>query len=202
MCLKKYEGDAPTLFPPPSTRPLSFLIVSFFLFISTFISTFIFIYRIALYSVITALGYLTFGAASNGLILNNYSTADTLMSFSRIAVALSVTFSFPLLFIGTRDGLLDLLKVPKAKRTDGYTNRVTVGILAVVTALAAQLRDLGLVASIGGATFGTALVFLYPTIMFLKTQQGKPKTFETTICKLIAVLGVAMGAIGTKLSFS
>ena len=48
---------------------------------------------IVLFSLITSLGYLTFGAASDGLILNNYSTQDSLMSLSRIAVAVSLIFS-------------------------------------------------------------------------------------------------------------
>jgi amino acid permease len=155
---------------------------------------------IALYCTITALGFLTFGAASNGLILNNYSTQDVLMSFSRIAVVLSVTGSYPLLFDGTRDGLLDLFKIPQEKRSNSLFNKITVGVLALTTVVAAKLTDLGLVASVGGATFGTALVFLYPTIMFIKSQGGK-KTMETTLAKIIAVLGVVMGVIGTKLAF-
>lgn len=156
---------------------------------------------IALYSTIAAFGFLTFGAASNGLILNNYSTQDFLMSLSRVAVAISVTGSYPLLFDGSRDGLLDLFKVPKAKRDNALFNKVTFGILGLTTVAAALLTDLGLVASIGGATFGTALVFIYPTLMFLKVQkmQGK-QNFETTLCKLIAVLGVVMGSLGTKLA--
>jgi len=48
---------------------------------------------IALNTIITSMGFLTFGAVSNGLILNNYSTKDLLMSFSRIAVAISLVFS-------------------------------------------------------------------------------------------------------------
>jgi len=154
---------------------------------------------VALYSIITAFGFLTFGAASNGLILNNYSTQDLLMSFSRIAVGLSVTGSYPLLFDGARDGFLDLFKVPKEKRTNSLFNKVTLGILAMTTLVAAKLTDLGLVASVGGATFGTALVFIYPTIMFLKSQKGN-KTKETTLAKAIAVLGVVMGVLGTKLA--
>lgn len=154
---------------------------------------------VALYSIITALGFLTFGASSNGLILNNYSTQDVLMSFSRFAVGLSVTGSYPLLFDGARDGLLDLFKVPKEKRTNSLFNKVTLGILAVTTMAAAKLTDLGLVASVGGATFGTALVFIYPTIMFLKSQKGQ-NSRETTLAKIIAVLGVIMGALGTKLA--
>jgi len=156
---------------------------------------------IALYSIITALGFLTFGAASNGLILNNYSTQDLLMSFSRVAVGLSVTGSYPLLFDGTRDGLLDLFKVPKEKRTNSLFNKVTLGVLVATTLVATKLTDLGLVASVGGATFGTALVFIYPTIMFLKSQKGK-STKETTLAKVICVLGVVMGALGTKLALN
>lgn len=48
---------------------------------------------IAIFSLITSFGFLTFGGASDGLILNNYSTKDTLMSLSRIAVAVSLVFS-------------------------------------------------------------------------------------------------------------
>ena len=43
--------------------------------------------------VVAAVGFLTFGSASNGLILNNYSNKDNLMSLSRVAVALSIVFS-------------------------------------------------------------------------------------------------------------
>eukprot|EP00536_Pseudo-nitzschia_multiseries_P009123 jgi/Psemu1/199976/e_gw1.248.60.1 len=156
---------------------------------------------VALYCIITALGFLTFGAASNGLILNNYSTQDLLMSFSRVAVGLSVTGSYPLLFDGTRDGLMDLLKIPKEKRTNSFLNKLTLGVLAGTTLVAAKLTDLGLVASVGGATFGTALVFIYPTIMFLKSQNGKT-TKETNLAKAIAFLGVIMGVLGTKLALN
>mmetsp|Transcript_16177 Transcript_16177/g.44787 ORF Transcript_16177/g.44787 Transcript_16177/m.44787 type:complete len:476 (-) Transcript_16177:194-1621(-) len=156
---------------------------------------------VALYCIITALGFLTFGASSNGLILNNYSTQDLLMSFSRVAVGLSVTGSYPLLFDGTREGLMDLLKIPREKRSNSLINKLTLGVLAATTLVAAKLTDLGLVASVGGATFGTALVFIYPTIMFIKSQNGKT-TKETNLAKAIAVLGVIMGALGTKLALN
>ena len=49
---------------------------------------------VLLYAGIAALGFLTFGAASNGLILNSYSNKDLLMSIARFAVAISVTFRY------------------------------------------------------------------------------------------------------------
>ena len=110
-----------------------------------------------------------------------------------------ISFSYPLCFIGSRDGLLDLFKVPQSKRDDNLLNKVTIGMIAVVTAMAAKLTDLGLVASVGGATFGTALVFVYPTIMLMKVKKGKGA--ESKLAGLIAAIGVVMGAIGTFLSF-
>jgi len=101
--------------------------------------------------------------------------------------------------VGTRDGLLDLLKVPNEDRSLSLLNKYTFGILGVVTALVSQLTDLGLVASIGGATCGTALVFIYPAIMLRRnlTNQGKKMTGEGKLAGLIALGGVLMGAIGT-----
>jgi len=51
---------------------------------------------VALYAIISAFGFLTFGAVSNGFILNNYASKDLVMGLSRIAVALSIVFSYPL----------------------------------------------------------------------------------------------------------
>jgi amino acid permease len=155
---------------------------------------------VALYAAITAAGFLTFGAASNGLVLNNYSTQDILASLSRVAVAVSITCSYPLIFVGTRDGLMDLFRVTSEKRTNKLLNNLTFGIMGLVTIIASQLTDLGMVASVGGATFGTALVFVYPIIMFLKTQ--KKRTAETIPAAVIGVLGVVMGVVGTALCFA
>jgi hypothetical protein len=139
------------------------------------------------------------GGASNGLILNNYSTKDVVAGLSRVAVAISITCSYPLIFVGCRDGILDLFGVKAEKRSETVLNQVTLAVLGLVTIMASQLTDLGLVASIGGATFGTALVFVYPIIMFLKSQTERTK--ETLPAAAIGVLGVIMGIIGTILSF-
>ena len=47
---------------------------------------------IAIFAIMASLGFLTFGAGSSGLILNNYSNKDALMGLSRIAVAVSLVF--------------------------------------------------------------------------------------------------------------
>ena len=48
---------------------------------------------ILIFVAVASLGFLTFGEACSGLVLNNYATQDGLMSVSRIAVAISIICS-------------------------------------------------------------------------------------------------------------
>mmetsp|Transcript_26348 Transcript_26348/g.47528 ORF Transcript_26348/g.47528 Transcript_26348/m.47528 type:complete len:481 (-) Transcript_26348:192-1634(-) len=162
---------------------------------------------ILLFALVGSLGFLTFGSASSGLILNNYSGKDVLMSFSRIAVAISIVFSYPLVFVGARDGWLDLLKVPTEKRTDSVLTKTTLAILTGVTLLASQLTELAFIMSFAGATLGNALIYVYPALMFRSTvkkmgeKASKGLKREVPITMLAAVLGIVMGGIGAKMSF-
>jgi amino acid permease len=112
-----------------------------------------FLFSIIIMAGITASGFLTFGSACSGLVLNNYSPKDVLMGASRVAVAISLVFSYPLAFQGCRDGLLDLFQVPDAqRRKNSFLNLVTVGLLSVITLMAATLTDVSFVLAFGGGT--------------------------------------------------
>mmetsp|Transcript_9316 Transcript_9316/g.11550 ORF Transcript_9316/g.11550 Transcript_9316/m.11550 type:complete len:489 (-) Transcript_9316:83-1549(-) len=163
---------------------------------------------VLIYAAVAAMGFLTFGTGSDGLILNNYSTKDLLMTGSRFAVAISLIFSYPLLFVGSRDGTLDLFKIPEEKRTNSFQNKLTLGLLAGITALATKLTDLTFVSSVSGAVFGTALIFIYPTLMFMSMVKNmgddasKSLQFESKLAAVTAWLGLIIGAIGTKMCFA
>jgi amino acid permease len=147
---------------------------------------------------VASLGFLTFGEASSGLVLNNYSTSDKLMSVSRVAVALSLIFSYPLAFGGVRDGVLDFAKVPVAKRTDRFLNMLTLGLLAIISCMAYVVRDLTVVFAFGGATWGNALIYLFPTFMLMQCAKKMPQLKkEVPIAAATGLLGLMMGVIGT-----
>jgi amino acid permease len=158
---------------------------------------------VAVYAAVSAMGFLTFGSATAGLILSNYSTQDVLLSFSRFAVAISLVFSYPLLFVGTREGLLDLIRVPEEKRTNSLLNKLSIGLLGIITWLALHVTDLTFVASMSGAVLGTSLIFIFPTLMFraaVKDSPTKGHKWESRLCSLIATLGVAIGIVGAKMA--
>lgn len=163
---------------------------------------------ISIFIAVAALGFLTFGANSNGLILNNYANTDMLMSASRIAVAISIVFSYPLAFVGLRDGLLDLANKPLEERSNDLLNKLTVGILAVITAAALKVKDLSFVLAFSGATLGNALIYMYPVFMFraavakMGDQATKGLKSEAKASLFVAALGVVMGGIGAKMALS
>eukprot|EP00804_Cyclotella_cryptica_P021242 CCRYP_001528-RC/>CCRYP_001528-RC protein AED:0.18 eAED:0.18 QI:55/0.4/0.33/1/0.6/0.5/6/238/491 len=161
---------------------------------------------VLLFALVGSLGFLTFGSASSGLILNNYSTKDILMSLSRVAVAVSIVFSFPLAFVGARDGWLDLLKVPSEKRSNALLNKATFAILSVITLIATQLKELAFIMSFAGATLGNALIYIYPALMFksavkkMGEKASKGLRREVPFALFSALLGLVMGSIGTKMA--
>jgi hypothetical protein len=146
---------------------------------------------------------LTFGGNAAGLVLNNYASKDLWMSGSRVAVAVSLVFSYPLAFTGCRDGLLELLKVSPEQRTPMNLNLLTVALLAVLTTLACILKDVSFVLAFGGATLGNALTYVYPALMYraVVKEQGRNESLGVSVAMASAALGVVMGAIGAKMAW-
>ena len=135
-----------------------------------------------LMGLIAIAGYMTFGGNAQALILNNYANDDSLISLARLAVTISLIGSYPLAFTGVRDGIQEYFPI--------NGNLLTVGSLILLTFLALNLRDVRLVLSLGGATWGNCVIYLFPAYMMLKLKLEKSKAITT------GVLGIILGIIG------
>ena len=156
-----------------------------------------------LYVAMAAFGFLTFGSHCSGFILNNYSTNDVLATICRVAIAGSLIVTYPLPFIGMRDGVLDVLMVPIDKRTSQNLNALTILLLALISILAMHFEDLGMVNAVGGALFGTAVVFIFPTLMFCKVAEADTtKSREAGFTIVLMWLGIALGAMGVFIALT
>lgn len=154
------------------------------------------------YFAIGIFGYCTFGEHTDGFILNNYSANDDLASICRFAIAVALAFTYPLPFIGTRDGILDLFSVSDEWQTSTNLNLLTGLILSAFTSLAWHFTDLGLVNAVGGAALGTAVVFIFPSIMFYSAVQNIENEVsfwlkcESVFVLVLMLAGISMGVIG------
>ena len=108
--------------------------------------------------------------------------------------------------------MLDLLMVPMELQTSNNLNVLSVLILATITVIAAFVLDLGLVAAVGGGTLATAVVFIFPALMFrsaVQEEEGEAKEEvsieqkrEVIFCLALMFLGILMGAIGVWLALA
>lgn len=158
-----------------------------------------------------AAGYLTFGGAAQGLILNSYAVSDPLAFVARLGICASVLFSYPLLFVGLRTSVLNLFKL------DGSKNSVhiisTLLLLGSVNGLSLVIKDLGMVVAVGGAALGSAVVYTFPALFFIQAMRQKKKALEAQGQELpagclremygnygLVALGILLSVIGVKVS--
>jgi len=122
---------------------------------------------------IMAGGYLTFGGASQGLILNNYATSDPLAFLARLGISASILFSYPLNFVGLREGVLGIVGLKERAAEPSVHLISSVVLVCVMNGLALKLKNLGLVVAFGGALLGSALVYVFPALMFIFATRQK-----------------------------
>jgi amino acid permease len=160
------------------------------------------------FMIVASAGFLTFGDASGGFILNSYSPFDPLITVSRIALAFSIALTYPLPFFGLRDGVLDLVQVSQKQRNGTYQSVLSIGLLLGVTTAAYFVKDVALVLSVGGGTFSTAISSVIPTLMFrsaVKQQEmnegdkvgvATQYAFDSQLALVLMWICITIGASG------
>jgi len=149
-------------------------------------------------AVFQAAGFLTFGGACDGYILNNYANSDRLAQAARVAIGCSIISSYPLLHQGLRDTLTEALGTPRVV--------TTFGCVGVISLLGMKLTNLGAVATVSGALVSTSLVYVLPTLMFAQMLKAQRSAGDKSLrlrlellgSRLITVLGFFLVTIGVK----
>jgi len=146
-------------------------------------------FSMVIYFWIMSVGYLTFGKAAEGLILNNYSEHDPLATSARIAIGFAVTFGFPFGFTGLRDSTMSVFEMGSDKFVP-----VTLTLLTFITTMGCFFHDLGLANSLGGAVFGALITLIFPGLLCwcAGTTPGITE-FSPFESKYVAFLVIALG---------
>ena len=74
--------------------------------------------------------------------------------------------------------MLDLWRVPDDDRTVLLINALSIGLLILVTFVAVNVHDLGLLLSVGGGTFTTAVAAVFPVFMFCAAVKNRRDQYE------------------------
>jgi sodium-coupled neutral amino acid transporter 11 len=119
------------------------------------------------------MGFMTFGGACKGMILNNYSTLDPGATLCRFLMGVSLLGSYA--FIGNvmKNAFFQLPFFKGKEITNDIRVRTTRVLVGTITGLALLLDDAGFVVSFMGAIFGSALIYIAPPVLFLKSTKRR-----------------------------
>lgn len=191
--------------------------------------------------IIMAMGFLTFGGNSAGVVLNNYATGDKGAVFSRLLMTISVIGGYPFMVRGCRENfvqlynklkkggcqhgrmnvalshtILTLLFVSDTHSTGERASQANVEkwvvhcVMAIATSLALVISDAGLVVSLVGAIMGSAIIYVFPAMMFLSHSGKRMKAaggiasrrmkLERLTSRFLTTFGIVAGVIGATVS--
>lgn len=163
-------------------------------------------------------GYQLFGKAALPLILNNFPfKEDKLATLARLAIGLSITFAYPLMFAGLKSAMFNLLDAfyfksaaPSSTSSNSKDQKKFVQTVAIVTALASITaiavkcgeEDVSVVLGIVGSVLGCVVAYCLPAFLQLKHMRDRKKAglsvnrAESLSNHVLGVLGAVFGLLG------
>eukprot|EP00747_Dinoflagellata_sp_TGD_P186878 gnl/TRDRNA2_/TRDRNA2_44231_c0_seq1.p1 gnl/TRDRNA2_/TRDRNA2_44231_c0~~gnl/TRDRNA2_/TRDRNA2_44231_c0_seq1.p1 ORF type:complete len:474 (+),score=61.16 gnl/TRDRNA2_/TRDRNA2_44231_c0_seq1:125-1546(+) len=160
-------------------------------------------------------GFLTFGGASQGMILQSYALTDYLAAAARIALLVSVIAGFPFVLVAFRDGALGIFLRPTGadlswKPERNTQNTMTVFLVIVITAIAIVIDDLGFLVAFGGAVTANAITYVFPALAALSAfgphvqnnEVNRMERFEYVLNQAIVLLGIALAVVGASVTIA
>eukprot|EP01063_Lacrimia_lanifica_P022448 TRINITY_DN30036_c0_g1_i1.p1 TRINITY_DN30036_c0_g1~~TRINITY_DN30036_c0_g1_i1.p1 ORF type:complete len:472 (+),score=183.46 TRINITY_DN30036_c0_g1_i1:105-1520(+) len=131
-------------------------------------------FAFCVYASVGVCGYLTFGDATKGSILLNYSPTWRAAVVARVFLALVVMFTFPLSNHAVRESIFSLatngrLTTNNAPRP--FFAAATLALVAVSVVVGLYFKDIEKVLAVKGAVFGTAVVYLFPPLIYARLNE-------------------------------
>jgi amino acid permease len=161
------------------------------------------------------LGYGTFGAHSQALLLNNYHpTRDVMATVARGLTGLAIISGYPLMFAGLKAALFSLIKLdrPDVVDRDKKQNTVSAVVVAGIAMAACFVteHELSTVIGIVGSVFGSVVIYIFPAIVnnaLLKMVDKRGDALSAPFFKgevvfnhLLVLFGIVFAVLGTWIS--
>lgn len=86
---------------------------------------------------------------------------------------------------------LSCLYVTGEKVSRESKQKVTRGLVSVITGLSLILKDAGVVVSFNGAVMGSAIIFIFPALLFLKSTKEKLESGALELTRKVKLERVA-----------
>lgn len=115
-------------------------------------------------------GYHRFGYKTCPSILACFPIQSLPAAIARMAFAVVMVTSYPIAFFAIRDSLIQLIFPLHVGRFGTVFHALTVGMVAFTATVGILFPKISFVLDINGAAFGSLIVYVLPSVMFLKLR--------------------------------
>nr|XP_020450389.1 putative sodium-coupled neutral amino acid transporter 11 [Monopterus albus] len=143
-------------------------------------------------------GYTTFTGYTQGDIFENYCRNDNLATFGRFCFGLSIITTFPLEFFVTRELSTNAIYSRDLSKAEHVV--VTLLIIVVCTSVSLVYDCLGVVLELNGILSATPLIFIIPSVCFLKLSTGHLFQGENVIPIILVITGLFVMITGLTMT--
>eukprot|EP01083_Nonionella_stella_P022252 61556_1 len=149
---------------------------------------------VVVYALISMCSYYSFGDKTLSDALDNYPQDKTIFIVTRLLLAVSMLFTFPVSCHPARESISSLIFKVKAEQLSTWRyNVLTYAIVFVTYGVAMVVQDIAMVFSFIGATSGTIISYIYPgLIYYFMFKENSSHRFSCAIALLLCVFGCVM----------
>ncbi|CAG8983729.1 hypothetical protein HYALB_00006298 [Hymenoscyphus albidus] len=126
-------------------------------------------------------GFLTFGSKTQGNVLNNFSSDNTMVNLARLCFGLNMLTTLPLEAFVCREVMLEYWFPGEPFNMNLHLIFTTSLVVSAMT-LALVTCDLGAVFELIGATSACALAYILPPLCYIKLSSRSWKTVPAAAC--------------------
>ena len=124
-------------------------------------------------------GLKLFGKSSKSFALSSLAANDPLSLVANTAFGCSVLASQPLIFLVMRNHFVGTLpKVLPFLKKQFTTEKVTVGLLAMIGFMCSKVQDVATVGTVAGSLLGSSMMFVFLLFFTSRLSRKKPETRE------------------------
>jgi sodium-coupled neutral amino acid transporter 11 len=133
---------------------------------------------------------------------------DSGATICRFLTAISVIGGYPFLISACRSEFLELwhLKSGKTKATRKFEQQTTSVLLLCLTVASMFISNAGFVIGLIGSIMGSAMVYIFPSLLYLAYTGKMPQPtgtrirIERMLCRLLIAFGVVAAVAGGSVS--
>jgi len=144
-------------------------------------------------------GFITFGSMTQGNVLNNFPTSNTMANIARFCFGLNMLTTLPLEAFVCREVMFNYYPGEGKRANNKLHIGVSTGLVASSMIISLLVCDLGAVFEIIGATSACVLAYILPPLCYMKLSTRSSKWIPAVCCvafgSVVMVISVVQALI-------